>query len=159
MIKKINYNALLKDYFDILTEIEFGKHYKNTNEYKTALMERLKKNDNNNASYFGYYKKGNIPCGIVTVVERTNISFANDSEILQIGVKEKYRRNQIGESLLHYVEHYYRKKGVRFIFVNTYAGDYGVIHFYGKNGYAPVAVIPETNGKNDEGTIVMRKKL
>jgi len=34
-----------------------------------------------------------------------------------------------------------------------------VIHFYGKNGYVPVSVIPDTQGPGDEGTIVMRKRL
>ncbi len=49
--------------------------------------------------------------------------------------------------------------GAASVVVRTYAASYDVIAFYGKNAFHPIAVVSETNGPDDEGTIVMRKRL
>jgi hypothetical protein len=41
----------------------------------------------------------------------------------------------------------------------TYAADYDVIAFYGKNGFIPVATIPDVFGPKAEGNAVLRKVL
>ncbi len=84
---------------------------------------------------------------------------AIDCEILEIGVNKGLRGNGYGSELLRFAETHHSKDNIHRIVVETYAASYGVIYFYGKNGYAPIAVIPGTNGPDDEGTIIMRKPL
>jgi hypothetical protein len=41
----------------------------------------------------------------------------------------------------------------------TYGEDYDVIAFYGKSGFIPVAMLPDTYGPHLEGNVFMRKLL
>ena len=161
MVKQIDYQTALNEYIDIIGEIEFGNHFDRTNDdHKKILNERLEHYNQSNILFFSAYDdESHDPCGIISIVENQNIFHTDDCEILQIGVKNAYRKQGIGSQLLNFITDYYKKKDYYCIFVNTYAADYKVISFYGKNGFYPISVIPDTNGKSDEGTIVMRKKL
>ena len=52
-----------------------------------------------------------------------------------------------------------KEKGVYCLYMSTYAKDSGVIHFYGKNGFVPVATLPDVHGPKEEGLVIMRKRL
>jgi len=65
----------------------------------------------------------------------------------------------MGSELLQFIINKYSKYICCNIFVKTYAADTHTIFFYGRNGFFPISIIPELNGNNDEGTIVMRKKI
>ena len=161
MIKQIDKNELLDLFFDLVAEVEFGNHFEKSNpEYIKLLKDTVNKHIGNGAEIFGYYEdEGNKPIGFVTTVVGKRLRTMTECEVLEIGVVRELRSRGYGSKLLEFVEKYYDKKNIYCILVRTYAADFEAIHFYGKNGYAPISVIPDTQGPGDEGTIVMRKRL
>ncbi len=161
MIKKIDKDELMHSFYDLVTEVEFGSHFDKTNPYHVEVLDyRINNHITRGCEFFGYYEENkNIPVGFITSVIYKDIQPYRECEILQIGVKKESRNSGCGSILLNFVETYYEKENINYIFVKTYAASYGVTYFYGKNGYIPVSVIPNTHTLNDEGTIIMRKKL
>ncbi len=160
MIEPMNRSELLESLYDLVAEVELGNHFERGNkEHADLLKQRVDPHFNNGCEVFGYREKGaEGPVGyVMTVVSRGMV--ANDCEIMEIGVEKESRGKGIGSELLAFVEAHHGKDRLDRIVVRTYAADFEVIHFYGKNGYAPIAVIPGTNGPEDEGTIVMRKLI
>jgi GNAT superfamily N-acetyltransferase len=161
VIKKIDKNELLKAFYDILAEVEFGNHFDKQNEQHVKILnDRIEHGLSKGAVFFGMFEDNKTdPIGFITVLKNFHLFHRNDCEILEIGVNQKYQRQGYGSRLLKHVESYYKDDDLHCIFVKTYAADYKVIYFYGKNRYVPVSVIPDTNGPGDEGTIIMRKIL
>ena len=161
IIKQIDKNELLKSFYNILIEVEFGNHFDKQNKQHAKILNyRIDHNLNRNAVFFGMYEDNKTdPIGFITVAKNLHLFHKDDCEILEIGVNRKYQRQGYGSRLLNHVESYYKDEDLHCIFVKTYAADYKVIYFYGKNKYVPVSVVPDTNGPYDEGTIIMRKAL
>jgi len=159
MIKKIDKRELLGSFFDLAAEVEFGNHFdKNKPEYTATLHAVVDKHLAVGAEIFGCYTDDSgEPEGFITFVVHRRIRAKSECEVLEIGVMKKFRRQGIGSELLRFVEKQQNKEAVYCILIKTYAGDSGAIHFYGRNGYPPISVIPDTQGPGDEGTIVMRK--
>ena len=160
-ITKIDKDELLKSFFDELINVEFGDHFEKGNRSHNKLLnQRLDKHIANGAIIFGMFEeKRNDPIGFITIAKNQHLFHKDDSEILEIGVVEKYKRKGHGSQLIEYVERLFSQDDLNCIFVKTYAADHDVIYFYGKNGYVPISVVPDTNGPGDEGTIIMRKSL
>ena len=111
------------------------------------------------AEFYGYFSDDKEPIGFITLIENEHLSHLNDCEILEVDVMPDSRNHGYGSELLKHAEDIAKERNVYRIHATTYAADSRVIHFYGKNGYAPVAVVPDTNGPNDEGDIIIRKLL
>jgi GNAT superfamily N-acetyltransferase len=60
---------------------------------------------------------------------------------------------------LHHAEQLAREAGVFCMYIATYAADTDTIAFYGRRGFAPVAVLADMYGAQDEGQVYMRKRL
>ena len=97
--------------------------------------------------------------GYIAIKENENMFFDKDCEIMQIGIVKKYRNQNKGTELIIDIIKKYEEKKYMNIFARTYAGDYTVVCFYGKNGFIPISVVPFVFGDHDEGMIIMRKKL
>ncbi len=160
MIRPMNKSELLESLYDLVAEVEFGDHFNKADKSHTDMLgNRVNAYFDNGCEVFGYYEKdtGELTGYIMTVVKRGLLS--NDCEILEIGVKNQFRGKGYASELLKFVEAHHSKDQLHRIVVQTYAADFEVIHFYGKNGFVPISVISGTNGPLDEGTIVMRKSI
>jgi hypothetical protein len=49
--------------------------------------------------------------------------------------------------------------GYNYITSHTYASDYTVVTFYGRNGYVPRGVVPNVYGQKLDGMLYMSKAL
>jgi len=161
MIKQIDKNELLNSLFDLVAEVEFGNHFdKNNTGHIDLLKDNLDRDISSGAEIFGYYEEeANKPIGFITTVVKERLYHITECEVLEIGVIKELRNKGYGSRLLQFIEEHHNKENIYCVLVKTYAADFRVIHFYGKNGYVPVSVIPDTQGPGDEGTIVMRKRL
>ena len=160
MINQMNKSELLDSLYDLVAEVEFGNHFNETDNNQVDLLRnRVNTYFNNGCEVFGYYERetNELTGYIMTLVKRD--PHYQDCEILEIGVRNEFRRKGYGSELLRFVETHHRNNQVHRIVVQTYAADFKVTHFYGKNGYIPISVIPGTNGPQDEGAIVMRKRF
>lgn len=162
MIKKIDKNELLDSFFSLVAEVEFGDHFdKNNPEHVALLNNVIGKNEAAGCEIFGYYDENDgRPLGFITTVVYRHLHTSKaECEVLEIGVVKGFRGKGYGSRLLEYIEHHHNNGQIYCILVKTYAGSFDVVHFYGRNGYVPVSVIPDTQGPDDEGTLVMRKPL
>jgi len=162
MIKQIDKKELLNSFYDLVAEVEFTDNFDKSNKSHVDLLNRyIDRNINNGAEIFGYYEENSgRPIGFVTsVIYRHLHTSYSECEILEIGVIKELRNKGYGNRLLQFIEEHHNKENIYCVLVKTYAADFRVIHFYGKNGYTPIAVIPDTQGPDSEGTIVMRKRL
>ena len=160
MIKEIDRDELLHSFYGLVAEVEFGNHFEKNNEFHTSLLNsRINGHINKVCEFFGCYEDNSSkPVGFITTVINKDLHL-NDCKILQIGVIKELRDKGYGSKLIQFIENRYSQEKLQYIWVRTYAASFEVIHFYGKNGYVPVSVIPDTNGPGDEGTIVMRKRF
>ncbi|WP_176706688.1 GNAT family N-acetyltransferase [Paenibacillus hemerocallicola] len=76
------------------------------------------------------------------------------AELLQIGVSRGCKRSGSGTKLLRHAEEVVRSRWAYCLFIMTYAEDCDVIAFYGKNGFVPVATLPDVYGPGLEGKCV-----
>jgi ribosomal protein S18 acetylase RimI-like enzyme len=152
--------AELANYAALLGEIESGADFDSTNqEHLDFLWKRIAAHQARGAKYVGCGVDSGIPLGVVGVVIDESLFGEKTAEILDIGIDPDRRRLGLGTALLDYAVNQAKKAGAKTIYARTYAADFKVIAFYGRNGFHPVAVVPDTNGQNDEGTIVMRKRI
>jgi len=162
MIKKIDKNELLNSFFDLVTEVEFGDHFdKRIPEHVALLDNVVRKHVACGCEIFGCYEEeSNSPIGFITTVVYNHLHTDKaECEVLELGVVKEFRRKGFGSRLLEYNEKYRDKEKIYCILIKTFSGSFDTIYFYGKNGYVPVSVIPDTQGPGSEGTIVMRKRL
>lgn len=159
MIKYINQDDF-GVFFDLMGEVEMGRHFDPDNpKHVEWLNKRIEAYYALGARFFGLFPDDGSPAGFATLLINEKLFCAANAELLDIGVFKKYRGGGYGTELLKYAEKLSREADVYFFFARTYAADHGVVSFYGKNGYSPVAVLPDVNGPGDEGEIFMRKLL
>jgi len=159
MIKSLNKKEF-NIFFDLMGEVEMGRHFELDNPGHVAWLN--KKIDSYyalGARFFGLSLDDGTPVGFATLLVNEKLFCANNAELLDIGVYPEYRRQDYGSQLLKHAEQLAVKADVYCLFARTYAADRAAISFYGHNGYAPVAVMPDLNGPGDEGEIFIRKLL
>jgi ribosomal protein S18 acetylase RimI-like enzyme len=150
----------LAQFMPLLGEIECGRHYSPDNPAHVHWLEQtIRAHLACGARFFGCRSDDARPMGIVGIVIRSSLFSPPTAEIVDIGVASGSRRRGIGTALLDYALTLAQQADAHAVFARTYAADAGVIVFYGRRGFCPVAVIPDTNGPHDEGTIVMRRRL
>lgn len=163
MIKEIKLSQI-EPYLDLLAEIEHTQLNRNNPNHELWLQNRMRTLHARGAVFYVYEDAGyKDHSGIVTLLH----DLAPDgiealgarAEIMQIGVARQSRRSGIGSFLLRHAEQAARARGVYCLFMMTYAEDYDVIAFYGKNGFVPVATLPDVYGPGLEGNVFLRKVL
>lgn len=162
MIKEINeseFDVFLK----LMAEVEHVKLDMKIPNHKEWLRNKIKLLYLRGTKFLGFYNEGNEPIGFITILHEKPPEgievLGMRAEVLEIGVFPNFRRQGYGSILLKAGEEYARSLGVYCMFMMTYAEDYDVIAFYGKNGFIPVATLPDTYGPNLEGNLFMRKIL
>jgi GNAT superfamily N-acetyltransferase len=154
----------IEPYLDLLAEVEHIKLDRKNPNHEQWLRRRIQSHFERGALFYAYHEDElSDAFGIVAVLheEAPNgiPALGARAEVLDIGVCKDHRRKGIGGILLHHVENIVKGRGAYCLIILTYAEDYDVIAFYGKNGYVPVATIPDVFGPGAEGNTVLRKLL
>ncbi len=150
----------LEPYFPLLGEIEGGSHVvPGDPDHDAWLRARIGAHVAGGARYYACADDSARPVGIMGLVVKRKLFSAPTAEVVDIGVAAPHRRGGLGSKLLAFAVALAEADGASAVFARTYAADTDTIAFYGRNRFHPVAVIPETNGLNDEGDIVMRRRL
>lgn len=159
MFKELKENEI-NDFFELIGEIECGDHIDYKNQIHVSwLQKKIKSNFARGVKYF-CFSENNIKVGLASLLLNDRLDgVIISAEIVEIGVLKEYRDKGYGTKLLKEIEKYCQSKKIYTLGAFTYAKDYKVISYYGKNGLTPVAIIPDLNGPNDEGQIYMRKIL
>jgi len=162
MIREMNQSEF-EVFFPLMAELEAGSHFDfDSPRHIDWLKRKIASRFTGGMRVFGYYLDG-APVGFAAVVINEGPDGVSDcwrsAELLDIGFLPEYRSQGYGSDLLKHVEDYARQSGVYCFFMVTYAPEHRRIAFYGKNGYIPVAHIPDVHGPGDEGEVLMRKIL
>ena len=163
MIKEILENDF-GIFFNLIAEVECGNHFDFSNQKHIQwLKRRIAVHFFRGTNFFCYYLEDGTPVGFAAVLIDKGpegvCCFGNKAELLDIAIFPEFREKGYGSDLLVYTEEYSRQQGVYCMYMSTYAKDYRVISFYGKNGFIPVATLPDVHGPDDEGMLYMRKIL
>ena len=150
----------LEPFLPLLAEIECGDHFSPQDPAHEAwLGQIIHAHLASGVRFFGRHGPEGQALGVVGVRVDAKLFCEGSAEITDIGVVVDHRRSGLGAELLRFAVEVARRAAVHAVFARTYAADTGVIAFYGRSQFYPVAVIPGTNGPDDEGTIVMRRRL
>ncbi len=146
-------------FFNLMAEVECGDRFDFNNPEHIKWLKHLINIDYfRGVKFFAHYLDNKTPVGFLALLVEDKI-FVKTSEVLDIGLFPKYRNKGYGLILMKYAEEYSRKCGVYCMHVSTYSIRYDIIAFYGKNGFVPVATLPDVNGPKTEGNVFMRKVL
>jgi len=147
-------------FMPLLGEIECGRHFSISNvKHVSWLQNKIASHIAGGTRYFGCRSQKGDVLGIVGVMIERKLVCEPSAAIVDIGVVKAHRRRGLGTELLKHAVEVAVENGAHAVFVRTYAADTATIAFYGHNAFYPVAVIPGANGPDDEGDVVMRKKL
>ena len=150
----------LTPFLSLLGEIEAGERFEwQQQAHRDWIQERIDNHLSAGTKYFGVLGSSGSPEGVIGVRVDRQLFTETTAEIVDIGVLQSSRRKGLGSYLLAHGVNIAISAGATAIYARTYAADWSVIAFYGRNRMHPVAVIPDTNGPDDEGTIVMRMGL
>lgn len=162
MMREIREEAI-EPYLDILAEVEHVNLNRSNPEHEQWLRRRIGTHYRRGAKFYGYQDEAGAAAGIIVMLHEEAPAgidaLGARAEVLDIGVSKQHRRKGIGSILLKHAEAVARSRRAYCMFMMTYAEDYDVIAFYGKNGFVPVATIPDVFGPDLEGTAVLRKVL
>ncbi len=163
MIKEIQAKDF-DSFFELMAEVECGKYFDFTNERHIQwLKRRIASLFFRGAKFFGSYLENDTPVGFAALLIDEGPEgicfFGKKSELLDIAIFPEFRGKGFGSKLLAFTAEYSKQHGVYCMYMSTYAKDYRVIAFYGKNSFIPVATLPDVHGPNDEGIVYMRKIL
>lgn len=154
----------IEPYLDLIAEIEHVKLDRSKPNHDRWLRNRIHSYYSRGALFFAYEDRlteGAV--GVVAVLHEAAPdgieALGARAEVLVIGVGSSCRRKGIGSILLQHAEEIVKSKGAYCLFMMTYAEDYDVISFYGKNGFIPVATLPDVYGPTLEGNVFIRKVL
>jgi ribosomal protein S18 acetylase RimI-like enzyme len=162
MVFKEIYEENFEKFYPLMAEIEGGNQFEIKNEkHMEWLIRKIHSRFITGAKFFEIYddKLGSIGMvGILIDPPLEGVSYLGQkSEILDIAIFKNYRGKGYGSKLLSYIEDLIKEYDSYCIYVCTYACNHKAISFYGKNGYVPVAMLPDVNGPGDEGALYMRK--
>ena len=153
--------AGLRPYSDLLGEVEAGARYDPANPDNVRWLEqRLGGHIARGAVFYGLFDDDGSPVGIASLLtERFLHTEFSVSWLLDLGVMPDQRGKGYGSKLLTHLEEEARRAGSHCFYLWTYAGDHRNVAFYAKNGFVPVATLPDVNGPGAEGDVYMRKLL
>jgi GNAT superfamily N-acetyltransferase len=130
-------------------------------EHVNWLKRRIDRLYYSGAEFFGAFNEKDDILGVIALLVDIPSKGINDGynscEVIEMGIKKDGRNNGYGSLLLKYAENYAKSQNVYCMYMHTYAGDYDAMSFCGKNGFAPVGIIPDIYGPKNEGMLYMRK--
>jgi len=164
VIKELSNKEFNDIFFKLIAEAECGKHFDINNSNHIAWMKnRINVHFLRGVKFFAYFMKDGTPVGFAALLIEEGLEgvscSSQKSELLDIAIFPDFRGKGYGSELLNYTEEHSRQSMVYCMYISTYAKKYDVIAFYGKNGFVPVATLPDVHGPNDEGLVYMRKIL
>jgi GNAT superfamily N-acetyltransferase len=150
-------------FYELMGEVEYSLYNMGNKKHLEWLEKRIDRLYYSGAKFFGGFDEVGSPVGIITILideapEGINDGF-NSCEVIEMGVIKGIRNKGYGSQLLKHAEKYAKGKSVYCMYMHTYAGDYDVIAFYGKNGFVPVGMLPDVYGPKNEGMIYLRKVI
>ena len=163
-IYEIPEQEFVDKYFTLMAEVECGAHFVPDNEQHRAwVRKRIALHYLRGTQFFALSDDSDAPIGFAAVLYDPGLPgvscFGQSAELLDIAIFPQYRGQGHGSILLRHVERIMETQRVFCLYMTTYGASYGAIAFYGKHGYAPVAVLPDVYGPNDEGRVYIRKRL
>jgi ribosomal protein S18 acetylase RimI-like enzyme len=165
IIRDITAEDVFRHFYKIAAEVECGNHFDFTNpRHDEYLRRKYDRYEYCGDRFFAAFLKDGTPVGYAILevedgLENTGNVFAGKTELLSIGIVSEFQGHGYGKQLLEHAEEISRQTGAYTMYISTYAKDREVIAFYGKNGYVPVATLPDVHGPGDEGMVYMRKIL
>ena len=164
MTCQINEKDLLHYFYQLVAEVECGSYFDfNNPQHERWLRNRISRHFSKGTQFYGYFLEDQSPIGFASLLMDEHLEnveiFGQTAELLHIGVYQEFRGKGYGKELLDYTEEVSRENGAYCMYATTYAKDYHAIAFYGRNGFVPVATLPDVNGPGNEGNVCMRKIL
>jgi GNAT superfamily N-acetyltransferase len=162
MIKTINRDELFRYFYKLVAQVEAGEHFNFTNpRHDEWLKRRVNGHFCRGTRFFAFFQEDGRPVGFAGLLTNepldSTVDFGRWTELLEIGVLPEFRRQGYGKMLLEYAERLSQEVGAYCMYITTYARDHANIAFYGRNGFVPVATLPDVNGPGDDGNLYMRK--
>lgn len=152
----------LEEILDLVLWAELESLSIDNPEDKAWITNKLSKLEASGCVFFGQYFEEKL-IGFATILIEDRPAAACNGygacELLQIGIREAHRNKGYGSEILKHIETYLIRQKVYCMYMHTYAEDYYVIAFYGKNGFIPRGVVPDVYGPNLEGMLYMSKPL
>ncbi len=147
-------------FVDLMADIEMGDHYHpSNNEHRSWLNKKIARHYFCGTRFYGLYGDDDDIIGLCGLrIEKSPLGHSI-SELTDIGIVKEHRRKGYGAILLEHAEKLSREADVYMMYMITDAHEWWNIAFYGKAGFAPVAVLPDIHGPGLEGHIYMRKIL
>ena len=160
MIRELNIDEVMADFFSLMVEVEFLGDFDSTNVEHGAWLERkIRRRFGAGARFFGLFGEDGRSMGLCSLIIDDHPEMAGHSELVDLGVYEEFRRKGHASSLIAYAEDLSRGAKLHCMYIATYAAEAESVAFYGKRGFAPVATLPGLNGPENEGQVYMRKIL
>ena len=164
MIRELDQSTFSRDFFALMAEVECGDRFVSSNpQHVKWLKDRIQCRFDSGARFFASYLDDGTAVGFSAVLvepKLEGVRFTGQySEIVAIGVMERFRRGGHGSDLLRFSETYGREQGAYCQYVVTYAGAQGTVEFYQRNGFEVVATLPDVHGPRAAGNVYMRKLL
>ncbi|MBK8431285.1 MAG: GNAT family N-acetyltransferase [Chloroflexi bacterium] len=158
-IRQLTLQDVEERFLELMADIETGDSFDFADpQWVGWLKRKIARRWGAGAQFYGLFA-ADEPIGLLGLIIDDHPYFAGRSELVDLGVMPTHRRAGHGTRLLKYAEQLSREAGVVCMYISTYAGDTQNITFYGQNGFAPVATLPDFYGVNDEGQVYMRKRL
>jgi len=164
MIREIDQQTLVGEFFDLTAEVECGDRFDPERPgHVEWLRDRVGRRFASGARCFAGYLDDGTPVGFAAIHVDPGLEgvpyIGQYSEIVAMGVRAGHRRRGHGSRLLEHAEGYARGRGAYCLYAATYAGARGVISFYERNGFVRVATLPDVHGPMAEGNAYLRKVL
>jgi GNAT superfamily N-acetyltransferase len=150
-------------FYELMGEVEYSLFSTKNEKHIKWLKKRIDRLYYSGADFFGGFNDVGQPLGIITILideapEGINDGY-NSCEVIEMGISKEARNKGYGSLLLNYAEEYAKSQNVYCMYMHTYAADYDVIAFYGKNGFVPVSMLPDVYGPKNEGMLYLRKVI
>lgn len=153
------HEAEFQPFFQLRAEPEVGRHFDPANRgHGRWLSDRITRNFARGVRFFAAYEDDASPRGLVSLYVDDLIAWKLGF-ITHLGVFSEFRGSGYGSKLLAYAAEQAQLEGCYCLYLDTYAGNPRNVEFYAKNGFIPVATIPDMNGPGDEGQVWFRKIL
>lgn len=164
MICEISSAELRRDFFGLLGELEAGPSFDPSVPSHASWLDRLiAARELLGAQTFAAYTAADEGIGFIALLFDRGppgfASFGHKVEILDLGLFPQHRGRGVGARLLSRAEEEARSGKFHCLVVATYARQHRAIHFYLREGFVPVATVPDVHGPNDEGMAYLRKLL
>jgi GNAT superfamily N-acetyltransferase len=164
VIREIRSDELRRDFFGLLGELEAGSSFDRSNRDHAAWLERLLEARRlMGARTFAAYTAEGEAAGFVTALFDEGppgvASFGHKIEILDLGLEPRHLGRGAGARLLAHLEADGRGRKYHCLIVATYARAQRAIEFYVREGFVPVATLPDVHGPGDAGMLYLRKLL